>query len=145
MLQHVNHKFFLIKVKCVTKQHFNEVLLYCRDTMAQKSCSPDLRRHFCCVKTPTNLTSNCKVRKLCLSVIRICWELFIPSTQHLAGLLLRIQGSAVSSLQPTPNKQQTLLMWSNGETDINKMEISMMIQLAAVMRCSEKNETKAEG
>lgn len=39
-----NHKFF-IKVKCVTKMNNNRVLESCKDALAYKSCSPDIRKH----------------------------------------------------------------------------------------------------
>ncbi len=52
-------------------------------------------------------SSNYKWRNLCLSicmfvcmtVLCIAWQLFIQSTSHLAGVLQRTQGSAVSSVK----------------------------------------------
>lgn len=38
---------FLIKVKCLTQQQYNEVLYGCREVMVHKACSPDVRKHVC--------------------------------------------------------------------------------------------------
>lgn len=46
---------FLMKVKCVTKQHIKK---YCSAAMVYISCSPDVRNHVCLVQTPTIITSS---------------------------------------------------------------------------------------
>ena len=42
--QQLQFFFFMAKVKCEKKQCYTEVLWCCRDVLAYKSCSPDVRK-----------------------------------------------------------------------------------------------------
>lgn len=49
---------YLMKVNCVTEQHYNELLWRSRDALVYKFCSPHVRKHVCLVQIKTNVPSS---------------------------------------------------------------------------------------
>ena len=65
---------FLLKVKCLTKQHYNKGLQCCGDVLTYKSHSLHVRKHVCLVQTTTNVTSSWHLIICCTNCV-VEWQI----------------------------------------------------------------------